>query len=98
MCIVKPQSARLIVCDWRIDEVEGSFRIFGNPRVRIFLSFGVASIEAAAKELERIVASQTADHQQPSYFLAVEVSISSQTIGNVGFEYRSGVGTGPDVA
>lgn len=90
MNVVNLQGERLIVRDWRIDEVEGRYRIFGDNAVRRFLSFGADSIEEAADELRRIVASQSVDHPRPSYYLAVELISTGKTIGNVGFEYRAG--------
>jgi RimJ/RimL family protein N-acetyltransferase len=97
--LVKLQSERLTVRDWRADEVEGRYRIFGNPEVRRFLSFGSDSMKDTARELDSVVKSQSIAHPRPSYFLAVELISSGQTIGNVGFEYRrSSTGDDPDVA
>jgi ribosomal-protein-alanine N-acetyltransferase len=99
MTLVNLQSERLIVRDWRITEAEGRFRIFGDPKVRRFLSFGAASMEEAANELRRIVASQSINPPRPSYHLAVELVSTGKTIGNVGFEYRAGTASGnSDVA
>lgn len=96
---MKLQSERLTVRDWRADEVEGRYRIFGNPEVRRFLSFGSDSMKDTARELDSVVKSQSIAHPRPSYFLAVELISSGQTIGNVGFEYRrSSTGDDPDVA
>lgn len=88
-----------MVRDWRIDEAEGRYRIFGNPRVRSFLDFGLDSISEANEELENIVNAQQQAHPRREYFLAVELLASGQTIGNVGFEYRPGAaGYGGDQA
>lgn len=89
MDLVNLCGGRLVVRDWRIDEVEGRYRIFGDQKVRRFLSFGSDSMADAADELRGIVASQSMDHPRPSYFLAVELISTGKTIGNVGFEYRA---------
>lgn len=96
---VKLQGRRLVVRDWHADEAEGRYRIFGNPEVRRFLSFGVDSIEEAAAELGSVIASQSPSQPRPSYFLAVELIATGRKIGNVGFEYRGGAADdGTDVA
>jgi len=62
--------------------------------VRRLLSFGSASTEDAALELDQIIVSQRADHPRPSYFLAVERIATKKSIGNVGFEDHAGAAHG----
>lgn len=81
------EGERLIVREWRVDEVDAMHRWFGDQRVRKFLSFGAASKEESEKYLlENIVPSQT-KVPRTEYFLAVELKESGQTIGDVGFEW-----------
>ena len=82
------ESSRLIVRDWRIDEVDGMHRWYGDPTVRKFLSFGADSREESEKHLKETVIPSQRQSPRIEYYLAVELKETGQTIGDVGFEWK----------
>ena len=86
--LVHLESDRLVVREWRAEEVEGMHRWFGNPEVRRFLSFGADSKAESERHLLDTVL--PAQHQDPrrEYYLALELKATGRTIGDVGFEWK----------
>ena len=82
------ESNRLIVRDWRADEVDGMHRWYGDPTVRKFLSFGADSREESEKHLKETVIPSQRQSPRIEYYLAVELKETGQTIGDVGFEWK----------
>ena len=82
------ESERLIVRDWRVDEVDGIHRWLGNPSVGKFIAFGANSREESEQHLHGTVIPSQNLYPRKEYFLAVELIESGQTIGNVGFDWK----------
>ncbi|MFT5012279.1 MAG: ribosomal-protein-alanine N-acetyltransferase [Patiriisocius sp.] len=78
---------RIIVRDWRVDELEGMHRWLGNPQVRKFLSFGTSSIDESAAHLRDVIDSQK-ENPREHYYLAIELKESGMTIGDAGFSWK----------
>lgn len=81
------ESERVIVREWRLDEVEGMHRWYGDQTVRKFLSFGADSWEESEKYLRESVVPSQSHNPRIEFYLAVELRDSGRTIGDVGFEW-----------
>jgi len=82
---------RIVVRDWRVDEVEGMHRWLGNQQVRKFLSFGTSSVQESAAHLRDVIDSQK-ENSREHYYLAIESRELGVTIGDAGFSWK-GEGT-----
>ena len=82
------EGGRLIVRDWRLDEIDGMHRWYGDPEVRRFVSFGADSKEESEKHLKETVVPSQSEDPRIEYYLAVELKETGQTIGDVGFEWK----------
>lgn len=78
---------RIVVRDWRVDELEGMHRWLGNDQVRKFLSFGTSSVDESAAHLRDVIDSQK-ESPREHYYLAIELVESGMTIGDAGFSWK----------
>lgn len=84
---IERQSERLIVREWRADEVHGMHRWLGDPKVNEFLAWGTDTLEASAAHLRETICAQR-NTPREKYYLAVElVGSPGRTIGDVGFTW-----------
>jgi len=89
MIKVHLRGERIVVREWHLEEVDGMHRWYGDPAVRKFLSFGADSKEESAKHLRDTVVPAQIQHPRTEYYLAIELTETGHTVGDVGFEWRA---------
>ncbi|MEV0821083.1 GNAT family N-acetyltransferase [Nonomuraea rubra] len=75
-------SKKVILREFRQDDVESTFRIVGDPRVTDWLSFDTRSHEQAAHMVAGIV-TRAQDEPRTEYYLAITTHASDSLIGFV---------------
>jgi ribosomal-protein-alanine N-acetyltransferase len=80
---------RIVLREWRLDDVRGMHRWFGNLKVRRFLDFGAESLAGSEAHLLNVVAPSQTLEPRTDYYLAVELCQTGLTIGNAGFSWKS---------
>jgi ribosomal-protein-alanine N-acetyltransferase len=85
--IVNIRGERIIVRDWRADEIDGMHRWLSDPRVIKFLSFGTRTMDESTAHLQDVIASQNVQPRE-HYYLAIELKELEVTIGDAGFSWN----------
>ncbi|MEM7172398.1 MAG: GNAT family N-acetyltransferase [Pseudomonadota bacterium] len=80
------EGQRLLLREWRSDEVDALHRWLGDPKVTRFLSWGSRSRSDSREHLALILAEQQAAHRT-KYFFALELKATGQVIGDCGFTW-----------
>jgi RimJ/RimL family protein N-acetyltransferase len=84
--MVRIEGARVVLREWRREELDAMHRWLGNPEVTRFLSWGALTREDSARHLAACVANEHAADRQ-HYFLAIELKESGRVIGDAGFQW-----------
>lgn len=84
--MVRIEGARVVLREWREEELDAMHRWLGNPEVTRFLSWGAFTREDSARHLAECVANQHEAERQ-HYFLAIELKESGRVIGDAGFQW-----------
>jgi RimJ/RimL family protein N-acetyltransferase len=84
--VVRIEGRRLVLREWRADELDAMHRWLGNPEVARFLSWGSRTREESARHLAECVRDQGSRDRQ-RYFLAVELQEGPRVIGDAGFHW-----------
>ncbi|MDP6540107.1 MAG: GNAT family N-acetyltransferase [Planctomycetota bacterium] len=82
---------RILLREWRGDELEAMHAWLGDPRVARYLSWGASSREETAEHLAHCVAVQR-EPVRRQFFLALEHRGDGQVLGDAGFEWADGPG------
>jgi RimJ/RimL family protein N-acetyltransferase len=82
------ETKRLVLREWRVDEIEAMYRWHGNPAVARYLTWGASSIADSRKLLELALAEQERSDREYVY-LAIELKTLSSVIGDAGFHWIS---------
>ena len=77
---------RLILREWRVDEVQAMYRWQGNPEVTRYLSWGAKTLADSAEHLASCIAEQGRPDRE-AYFLAVQRRDSGEVVGDAGFRW-----------
>jgi ribosomal-protein-alanine N-acetyltransferase len=84
---VEVRSTRLLLREWRSDEVLALHRWLADPVVTRYLSWATSTIDESRAHLDEILAEQQAVRRR-KYFLALELlTAPGATIGDVGFTW-----------
>ena len=84
---IERQSDRLVIREWRVDEVAGMHRWLSDPEVNRFLRWGTRTLEESTAHLAAAVRAQRVSPRE-QYFLALElIEAPGRTIGDVGFTW-----------
>jgi RimJ/RimL family protein N-acetyltransferase len=85
------EGERIVLREWRADEVGAMHRWLGNPEVTRFLSWGSQTLADSARHLSECLEAQRQDERK-RYFLAIEVRQDGRVVGDAGFEWSSETG------
>ena len=86
--MVRLEGPRLVLREWRLEELDAMHAWLGDPEVTRFLSFGAGSREESRAHLELCVGEQARPDRE-HYFLAVEQRDTSEVLGSSGCQWRS---------
>lgn len=89
--MVRLEGSRIVLREWRLDELDAMHRWLGNPEVTRFLSWGSRTRSDSALHLEECVRSQR-EVPRRRYFLAMELRTNALVVGDAGFEWSSAAG------
>jgi len=93
--VVCIEGARVVLREWRREDLDAMHRWLGNPEVTRFLSWGALPRENSARHLAECVAHQHEANRQ-HYFFAIELKESRRVIGDAGFHWAGNSARGPE--
>lgn len=85
--MVRLEGPRILLREWRADELDAMHRWLGDPAVKRFLTWGARTVDDSARHLAECVAEQGRPDRM-RYFLAIE--LAGRVIGDAGFEWVGG--------